>query len=60
MVRPRSKTGLTNGDAVGPSRTASSSSVKESLGMIIERKGMSSEMTIGNPIAAGDHSVASE
>ena len=44
---------LTKGDAVGPSRTANSSSVNGSLGMIIVRKGMSNNITIGKPIAAG-------
>lgn len=48
---------LTKGDAVGPSRIANSSSVNGSFGMIIVRKGMSSEMTIGNPIAAGNVTV---
>jgi len=50
----RSNKKLTKGDAVGPSRIANSSSVNGSLGMIIVRNGMSSEMTIGNPMAAGD------
>ena len=55
IARFGSNNELTNGDAAGPSRTASSSSVNGSFGMIIERKGMSSEMTTGNPIAAGNH-----
>lgn len=51
---------LTKGDAVGPSRTANSSSVNGSLGMTIVRKGMSSEITIGNPIAAGNVLVSGQ
>lgn len=43
---------IVNEDAVGPSRSANSTSVKGSLGMTIVRKGIRSEMTIGNPIAA--------
>ena len=52
--RPRLNNKLTKGDAVGPSRTANSSSVNESFGTIIARMGMSSKMTIGNPIAAAN------
>ena len=43
---------LTKGDAVGPSRIASSSSVNGSRGMTTARNGMRSIMMMGNPMAA--------
>ena len=55
---PRLNNKLTKGDAVGPSRVANSSPVNGSFGMIIARRGMSNEMTIGNPIAADDVAVS--
>lgn len=53
-ARPRPNDELTKEDAAGPSRTASPPSVNGSFGMILVRKGMSSEITIGKPIAAGN------
>ena len=49
--------GLTKGDAVGPSRMASSSSVKGSRGTTSTRSGTRAMMMSGNPIAAADASV---
>ena len=43
---------LTKGDAVGPSRIASSSFVNGCLGITRVRSGRRSKMTIGKPIAA--------
>ncbi len=43
---------LTKGDAVGPSRIASSSLVNGNLGMMKVRRGRRSMMITGNPIAA--------
>ena len=47
-----SVSGLTKGDAVGPSRTASSSSVKGSRGTTYVLSGTNRKMIIGNPMAA--------
>lgn len=44
---------LTKADAVGPSRMANSSLVKDMRGIIIVRMGKSSMMRTGKPIAAG-------
>jgi hypothetical protein len=49
MIR---KMQLTKGDAVGPSRIASSSLVNGNLGTMKMRRGRRSMMTTGNPIAA--------
>jgi hypothetical protein len=43
---------LTNGEAVGPSRIANSSSVNGSRGIKKIRRGISSKIITGNPIAA--------
>lgn len=43
---------LTNGEAVGPSRIASSSSVNGKRGIRRMRRGISNMMMTGNPIAA--------
>jgi hypothetical protein len=49
---------LTNGEAVGPSRIASSSGVKGRRGIMYIRTGTSRKMTSGNPIAAVPHLVS--
>lgn len=45
---------LTNGEAAGPSRIASSSRVNDILGITNVLRGSNSMMITGNPIAASD------
>jgi len=48
---------LTNGEAVGPSRIASSSLVNGKRGIRKIRRGISNMIMIGNPIAAIRHGL---
>jgi hypothetical protein len=58
-MRARVRGALTNGEAVGPSRIASSSGVKGRRGITYIRTGTSRKMTSGNPIAAVSYIVSS-